>query len=347
MTAGHILSFLIFMWPATALAHSPGQSSVELKTETAEIRGDFKIFVKDLPPSVVRDSNIQNSLQEFLQNNLIFKLDGQTTPWTAGPISIFGERKEMTLLVPITISLPAQSLHSLEMEQNGFFEANPQFTSLIILSLGKDIKSTILTRENNKVQIFIDAWTEFWNFLKYGIEHIMIGLDHIFFVVLLVLGAFLIPSSSRPVWNVFKLVTAFTLAHSTALCLSVTDVLSVPSKPVEIMIAASIAFVGLHNIFRFDIRNEWIIVFFFGLFHGLGFSGGLRQLGLNQGSLAVPLTGFNLGVELGQIMIITVLIPAVYLAMKHWKAAPLLLRGTCGLITLMAFIWLWERAVGS
>ena len=135
-------------------------------------------------------------------------------------------------------------------------------------------------------------------YTRMGFEHILPGgLDHILFV----LGLFLLSARLRPLlWQV----TAFTVAHTVTLGLSMYGVVALPSRIVEPLIALSIAYVAIENLVTSELR-PWrpALVFGFGLLHGLGFAGVLRELGLPAGRLATALAGFNIGVELGQLAV--------------------------------------------
>ena len=128
-----------------------------------------------------------------------------------------------------------------------------------------------------------------------GFEHILpLGVDHILFV----LGLFLLAAAWRPLlWQV----SAFTLAHTMSLALSIAGVVSLPSRLVETLIAASIAYVAIENLATTKMQ-PWrpVLVFAFGLLHGLGFASVLRELGLPDGEWVSALVSFNVGVELGQ-----------------------------------------------
>jgi hypothetical protein len=141
--------------------------------------------------------------------------------------------------------------------------------------------------------------TMLWRYLVLGATHIVpYGLDHVLFV----LGLFLLSSRMRPLlWQV----SAFTLAHSITLALSMLDVLDVSPAVVEPLIAVSIAYVAVENLFHTDLRSWRVaIVFVFGLLHGLGFAGVLRDVGLDRADLSVALLGFNMGVEAGQLAVV-------------------------------------------
>ncbi|HEX8502114.1 MAG TPA: HupE/UreJ family protein [Pyrinomonadaceae bacterium] len=150
--------------------------------------------------------------------------------------------------------------------------------------------------------------SSFWGFLKLGVEHILTGYDHLLFLFGLLVAC-------RRFSTAAKIITCFTLAHSLTLALAALDVVSLPGRVVEPLIAASIVFVGVENIVR---RGEpgwrWALTFALGLVHGFGFAGALKEAGLGSSgaALLVPLFSFNLGVELGQAGVAAVLLPLLW-----------------------------------
>ena len=137
-----------------------------------------------------------------------------------------------------------------------------------------------------------------------GIEHILVGFDHLCFVLALVL---IVGFNRRLIWTV----TAFTLAHSITLALATLGVIHVPGPPVEAIIALSIVFVASEIVQRqrgregLAARRPWLVAFVFGLLHGLGFAGALAEIGLVANAIPLALLFFNIGVELGQLLFIT------------------------------------------
>ena len=137
-----------------------------------------------------------------------------------------------------------------------------------------------------------------------GVRHILTGYDHLLFLA----GVLVVLRTWR---DVIRTITAFTLAHSITLALATTGLVAAPGRVVEPLIAASIVVVGIENLIRSVQGSRWRMTFGFGLVHGLGFASALRDVGIGTtgGAIALPLAGFNLGVELGQIAVAAILVP--------------------------------------
>jgi hypothetical protein len=211
----------------------------------------------------------------------------------------------------------------------------------------------------DQVEKFLDLkessiWNTFIEFIKQGIIHIFIGIDHILFLVALLLPSVLFrrekkwqvnSSLKSTLGNVLKIVTAFTVAHSITLTLTILGIISLPSWIVEAFIAFSVILAAINNFTGTIEKRLWILVFIFGLIHGMGFASVLMDLELQESVLAVSLLGFNLGVEFGQIAIVALLVPFIYILRKQTWYIPLVLYVGSLLIVLMGFVWLWERVV--
>jgi hydrogenase/urease accessory protein HupE len=180
----------------------------------------------------------------------------------------------------------------------------------------------------------------FWEFFKLGLEHIAFGFDHLAFLLALLLAG----SKLR---EAVKIITSFTVAHSITLALATFDVVNLPSWIVEPLIAVSIVYVGLENIFRRQTANRWMLTFAFGLIHGFGFASALRELGIAaQGSRAiVPLFSFNFGVELGQIALAALVLPVIWKLREQPKFMTRYVTAFSLLIALAGGYWLVERTL--
>lgn len=193
---------------------------------------------------------------------------------------------------------------------------------------------------------------EFLAFGWHGVWHIWIGFDHILFLLALLLPAVLrfednqwqaVTSFRDAFFNVFKVVTAFTLAHSLTLSLAALQVVKLPSRWVESAIAASVLLAAINNIRVLVRERVWLVAFVFGLIHGFGFANVLTELGLPRRALLLALIGFNLGVEMGQLAIVSVFLPLAYGVRRSPFYQRLVMKLGSALIALMAAVWLMER----
>ena len=147
-------------------------------------------------------------------------------------------------------------------------------------------------------------------YLKLGVEHILLGVDHLLFVLALII-------ITKGAWSLVKTVTAFTMAHSITLALATLGFMRIPPAPVEAVIALSIVFVAAEIVHArggqegLTTRAPWVVAFTFGLLHGFGFAGALSGVGLPQGQISVALLFFNLGVEFGQLLFIASVIGVI------------------------------------
>lgn len=183
------------------------------------------------------------------------------------------------------------------------------------------------------------GWKSFLSYIPVGFDHILPkGLDHILFV----LGLFFLSPTLGPLlWQI----SAFTLAHTVTLALGALGVVVVSPVIVEPLIAASIAFIAIENIFSTNL-TRWrpVVVFGFGLLHGLGFAAVLQEFGLPQGQFIPALIGFNIGVELGQLTVIALAFLAVgaWFGRKSWYRAMISIPASV-LIACVGIYWAFER----
>ncbi|MEO9599277.1 HupE/UreJ family protein [Parasphingorhabdus sp.] len=178
-----------------------------------------------------------------------------------------------------------------------------------------------------------------------GFEHIILGFDHLFFVLALVLLL-------KGGWLIAKTVTAFTIAHSLTLVGTTLGLLSLPSQPVEAVIALSIIFLAVEVVkskpgdLRLSERFPWIVAFLFGLLHGFGFAGALAEIGLPEGDVPLALLTFNLGVEIGQLAVVALALAVLHGLRKfqHSWLQPTK-TATAYAIGIIATYWFIERMV--
>ena len=192
-----------------------------------------------------------------------------------------------------------QPVENLTIDYNLFVPGVSTASCLATIVQANQTQTFVFTPENHKFSLGRSGWQQAWSFLLLGVEHILTGYDHVLFLIsLLMLGGS---------WKyLLKVVTAFTLAHSITLSLAVLDVVAMPSRWVESAIALTIVYVAAENFWRKDLRGRWLITFCFGLIHGLGFASVLQEMNLSSSNLVLSLASFNLGVEAGQIAIVSI-----------------------------------------
>jgi hydrogenase/urease accessory protein HupE len=216
-----------------------------------------------------------------------------------------------------------------------------------IAPLGRPVQAARLTADAPMTEVTAkpDSAQVAKTYFVLGVEHILAGYDHLLFVlslVLLLVGG----------WTIAKTVTAFTVAHSLTLIATSLHLISAPRQPVEICIALSIVFLAVEIVKskpgtpRLSERLPWLVAFAFGLLHGFGFAGALAEIGLPEGEIPVALLTFNLGVELGQLIIVGFALALLAVLrrfvldhvgkIKRWSAY--------GIGSIAAF-WLIERMV--
>ena len=174
-----------------------------------------------------------------------------------------------------------------------------------------------------------------WAFVRLGVEHIFTGYDHLAFLLGLLVA-------TATLGSLVKIITSFTIAHSITLALATFNVVILPSRLTESLIALSIGYVAAENLFNFRAMKRYYITFIFGLVHGFGFSNVLREMDLPRSSLALSLFSFNAGVEIGQITFVMLIFPLMQdLVSSGWnKLKPAVSIG----IACLAVYWFVQRA---
>ncbi len=229
-------------------------------------------------------------------------------------------------------------------------DTDPAARQVVLIGQGDSAPQALLDAVNSTVTLSAPPPSRLQTFERYlvtGIEHIFLGYDHIAFLIAIVLWA-------RRLFPVIKIVTAFTIAHSITLSLAALGIVVIPSAIVEPAIAASIVFVALENFVSDDIERRWRVTFAFGLIHGFGFAGALKEVGLPPNAVAIALASFNIGVEIGQIAIVSIVIPLLIgldrlLAGARGKPARAarLVYALSAVIAALGSYWLVTRVIGE
>jgi hydrogenase/urease accessory protein HupE len=193
----------------------------------------------------------------------------------------------------------------------------PSHQHLTSADLDGTIHEAVLNSANPTVVFSandLTALKTFGSFFRLGIMHIFTGYDHLAFLVSLLI----VTTSLR---SLIKIVTSFTVAHSITLALATLNIVVLPSRLTESLIALSIVYVAAENLVGIRAIKRYRITFLFGLAHGFGFSSVLREMGLSRAHLGLSLFSFNLGVEVGQVVFVLALFPLViYISSFRWRS---------------------------
>ena len=372
MSRAHaVLVAFAAMWlHGAALAHKPSDSYLTLKVDGDRIEGQWDIALRDLDFALGLDANQDGAItwgevKAKHADIAAYALSRLTLGPQSAPCSttvtghLIDNHSDGAYAVLRFAATCAAAPKVLAVDYRLFAEIDPQHRGLLKLEAQKATRAAVLGSDAPAQRFTLGELSKWEQFLDYGNEgvwHIWTGFDHILFLLSLLLPAVLVRSRSPgETWqpapsfraafiDVLKVVTAFTLAHSITLSLAALGVVSLPSRLVESCIAGSVVLAALNNIWPLVYRGRWLIAFFFGLIHGFGFASVLADLGLPQESLLIALVAFNVGVELGQLAIVSVFLPIAYwLRETAFYRRGVLLAGSAAIV-LVAGTWLIERA---
>jgi hypothetical protein len=343
--------FLLFalLVCAAAHAHKPSDSYLSLDAGADSTKGQWDIALRDLEYALGLDSDgdgaitwrelraSRSGIEAYAFARLSVK-DGKNACPIRGHELLFDEHSDGGYAV-LRFSVPCKAT---EVEYRLFFDLDPTHRGLLRAGASTSVLSPDQPRARLESR---PAWRQFADYAREGVWHIWIGFDHVLFLVCLLLPAVAGARAFSPVfWDVFKVVTAFTIAHSITLALAALAVVQLPSRLVESAIALSVVLAALNNVWPLVHGRRWIVAFGFGLVHGFGFASVLADLGLPKDALLVALVGFNAGVEAGQLVIVAAVLPLSFALRNTWAYRRLVLVGGSVAIALVAALWLVERA---
>jgi len=246
----------------------------------------------------------------------------------------------------------------LQIDYSAFFDYDSEHKLLLNLQTDEHAYSRVVDIKQRTLDIDVNngnRWDTFREFLKQGAIHIWIGLDHILFLMCLLLATVFgldkrsfqrsskrYKSLGENSWQIVRVVTAFTLAHSITLAAVALNWIQVSSTWVEVAIAITVLVTAINNISPI-VKNITLVTFGFGLLHGMGFAGVLGELGLPSDQKLLTVLSFNVGVEFGQLVIIAAVLPFMFLINKYNLKPRLCLVGGSTAIAIIAAIWVAER----
>ncbi|HEX5083473.1 MAG TPA: HupE/UreJ family protein [Blastocatellia bacterium] len=346
--------FLVMILAAvSAFAHDPGLSAAEVKLDGGKAAVRLT-FARDevatiAPMDADRDGQVSGQefdvararLESLAKESFVLSAGGHETPPATVAVSI-----DDSGAIHFDLEFPPPQGSGLTLR------------SLLIDKLPRGHRQFLAVRDaegNVQAQRMLDAADDsfemdltalqisqtrprpLWGFLPLGIEHILLGFDHLAFLFALLIAGGTMREAA-------KIITSFTAAHSITLALATLEVIAIPAGVVEPLIAASIIYVGLENILRSRIERRWLLTFAFGLIHGFGFASALRDLGVGSGVKAVaPLLSFNLGVEIGQIAVASLVLPMIWKLRQRPRFVMRYVPAFSIMVALAGAYWLIER----
>jgi len=358
----------------TAQAHKPSDSVLHLSPGAGGGTGRWEIAIRDLDDVLALDADGDGHVTRGELRAREADVTGYAigrlflrTPAGACALAIGEGGNTVTqhsdgayLSLPLALGCPSASVGSaLEIDYRLLFDIDPQHRGLLRVDDGRGgVEPVIVTARDHKRAL---AWSgtptarhSFGSFVAEGVRHIWGGLDHVLFLIALLLpavlrrhdGAWLAVPAIRPALaDVVRTVTAFTAAHSLTLSLAALHVVVMPARLTESAIAASVVLAAINNIWPVFGRDRWVVAFALGLLHGFGFASVLADVGLPPARLVSSLLGFNVGVELGQLALVAGCLPIAYLARRTAVYRRLTVPGLSAVLAVVAIIWLVERAL--
>ena len=379
-----IAAFGLLSMAATALAHKPSDSYLTLRVDGSSLSGQWDIALRDLDFALGLDAdgdgNItwgevrarHTDIAAYAAARLAVSGDGQRCTLQIGAQQVDSHTDGAYSVLPLQVRCPsgpaeARLPAALELQYTLFADIDPQHRGLLNLRTTEGTRTAVLGPQASRQSFALgaaeagSALSQFWTYVREGVWHIWIGFDHILFLLSLLLPAVGLwrrrsaalgqPARWQPAdrfsqagWDVLRIVTAFTVAHSITLSLATLGWVSLPSRMVESAIAASVVLAALNNVWPLFHGRRWWVAFVFGLVHGFGFATVLADLGLPRDALALALVGFNVGVELGQLAIVAAFLPLAFWLRRSSFYRKGVLAGGSLLIAALAAVWFVERA---
>jgi hypothetical protein len=361
------LAFALALASATALAHKPSDSYLTLTTGGGALRGQWDIALRDLEYAIGLDTDGDGAITwgelrahhadiaAYALARLTLRGDGRPCRPEVRAHLVDQHSDGAYAVLRFDAPCAAAPQRTLEIGYSLFADLDPTHRGLVRVQHGAVTASGVLGPDRPRLEVALGEASRLRQFLDYareGVWHIWIGIDHVLFLVSLLLPAVLVfgargwgpaPRFAPVFWDVFRVVTAFTVAHSITLSVAALGLVELPSRLVESVIALSVVLAALNNLKPVVLARRWAVAFAFGLVHGFGFASVLADLGLPRDALLVSLVGFNLGVEAGQLAVVGLFLPGAFLARRRWAYRRLVFAGGSAAIALVAAAWMVER----
>ncbi|MDN4502703.1 HupE/UreJ family protein [Alteromonadaceae bacterium BrNp21-10] len=365
-----LLVSLSFSFSCAAHQFSTSYLTLDAADQSAlSMSGSWQVEISDLEQQIAFDLNQdgeiswqeitakKTAIYQFLQFAIGVNQAGQACSLNnRGQLKLDSHFNQPYVDIPVVINCPASS--AIDISYRAFFANDANHKAIVAINYSSAKASYSASRvfsQAKQLQHFdFNQSSYYQTFVEYvyqGVIHIWLGLDHILFLIALLLTCVLVRKEKK--WqgmssklHIFKntawIVTAFTLAHSITLTATAMELISPNSRWVELGIAISVLFAALNNIWPLIIRLGWV-TFAFGLLHGMGFASVLGELGLSSRHQLLSVLAFNIGVEIGQLAILAIALPVLIAIRKfNWYQQWLMPAGSLT-IALIAVQWSVER----
>jgi hypothetical protein len=354
---------------ASANAHIASNAFVTVEVHGEHLQGSIELAVRDAELAVGVDSNHDSRitwgelrasgprLEAYVADHLGFAAQRSPCVIGFGTLAVDKRVDGAYLWLPWSARC-GQTVQRLSVRYELMRDIDPSHRGLLTLKAGSTAQTAVL---GASAWLTLDAehpsrWLTFTEYVQAGVTHILSGIDHLLFLLSLLLPAVLqrtqghwqpVPAARPAFLGILKVVTAFTAAHSITLGLAAFDIIRLPSRLTESAIAASIIVAALNNIVPVVTSARARIAFAFGLLHGFGFASVLTDMGLPQGARLLALLAFNLGIELGQLAVVLAVMPLAYWVRSDVRYRRVVLPAGSTVVAALATVWLLQRAFGA
>jgi HupE / UreJ protein len=361
------LGFPLLLFAAVAQAHIASNGFLALNLRGSALSGSVELAVRDVELAVGVDANGDGKvtwgelheasprLAAYVAAHLRFAADGASCTTSFGEVQVTARVDGNYAWLPFTGTCGGPP-RELSISYHVLEGIDPSHRGLLRLDSEGIVTTAVLGGTGADVPIALghtSIWRTISEYLQAGVWHIWSGIDHLLFLLSLLLPAVLqrrqgrwepVPSGRPAFLGILKVVTAFTLAHSITLSLAALDVVRLPSRFTESVIAASIIVAALNNIFPLVTETRARIAFAFGLLHGFGFASVLAEMGLPAGARLASLLAFNCGIEVGQLAVVCAVMPLAYVLRRGALYRRAVLPWGSAVIAAVALVWFVQRA---
>ena len=358
---------VLVLLTGAANAHRPSDAFLTLAADGSRVQGRLEVALRDLavvaPLDADRDLALswgevraaRGAIDALVAGALAFSADGRACAVVTGETRLNDRLDGRYAWIPLEVRCPAAPAR-LRIGYDLLFGVDPTHRGLLALEAGGQSHAGIFSPEQRSIEVTLaepSGTRVVSDYLREGVHHIWIGVDHVLFLLVLLLPCVLrrdatgwhaVERLPPALWNVAGVVTTFTLAHSVTLALAAFNLVRLPSALVESAIALSVLLAALNNVRPVVTRGRWGVAFGFGLLHGFGFASVLGEVGLPAGARSLALLAFNLGVELGQLAIVVVVVPLAFALRGTAFYRRGVLAGGSLAIAALAAVWLADRS---